>query len=470
MYKNEIKIKLQMLLVLVFISTLTSICQARKPISGNVPFKNRYLIIRPLRDNSMLINPGKGWVQYYGTDAYTKDIISMGYSRWCWSDIEPEEGKYNWKPIDVLIKTFKQYGKKVGLGVINVSTGIGYQYCTPKWVFDAGAIPLKLADSSSPTGFQIIPKTWDDPVFLAKMHTFIKAFGARYNGNPNIAFIDIRDYGDWGECNGDVQKDSGIQNTTLECFQNNFLLPYIKAFPNTQLIVPWTGAWFHGHPANSVYKWAVSLGVGLRRDGICSEWSKDGSECLIAYGHEPVVYEYANTWADTVKSGYASPEKLMMYVKSGKPSYIQFQPAFYETNKDFCHMLGNKMGYHFILQKAIIPTSITTGKPFSTQWTWVNDGVAPLYEPCSVAIALLDRKDNVIRKQWLPESNPNGWKPDESTTEILNATLPRTPSGNYKLAIGLFLNRKDANPTYRLGIQGRTDTGWYVISSTIYVR
>jgi len=52
--------------------------------------------IRPLRDNAMLINPGKGWVQYYGADKYTKDYISVGYTRWAWSVLEPKEGQFNW--------------------------------------------------------------------------------------------------------------------------------------------------------------------------------------------------------------------------------------------------------------------------------------------------------------------------------------------------------------------------------------
>ena len=88
----------------------------------------------------MLLNPGKGWVQYYGTDKYTKDYISVGYTRWPWSVLEPEEGRFNWKAIDDFIRMFKEYGKKTAFGVMSVSTGLG-QFVTPKWVFDAGAVP-----------------------------------------------------------------------------------------------------------------------------------------------------------------------------------------------------------------------------------------------------------------------------------------------------------------------------------------
>lgn len=218
--------------------------------------------LQPARDNAMLINPGKGWVQYYGTDKYTKDYISVGYTRWARSVLEPKEGQFNWKEIDDFIQQFKRHGKKTAFGVMSVSTGLG-QYVTPQWVFDAGAVPLAVPDESSPTGQQIIPKTWDDPVFLRKMKTFIQALGKRYDGHADIAFLDIRSYGNWGEGHIGMLKAPGIILTPPENLKNSYLLPYIEAFPHTQLIVPW------GHDSyNAVYDWAVSKGAGIRRDGI----------------------------------------------------------------------------------------------------------------------------------------------------------------------------------------------------------
>ena len=133
--------------------------------------------IRPVRDDTMLVNPGKGWVQYYGTDKYTKDYISVGYTRWAWSALEPKEGQFNWKEIDDFIDQFKRYGKKTAFGVMNVSTGLG-QYVTPKWVFDAGAVPLAVPDDSSPTGQQIITKTLGRSRLPAENETLRPGVGA----------------------------------------------------------------------------------------------------------------------------------------------------------------------------------------------------------------------------------------------------------------------------------------------------
>jgi hypothetical protein len=434
--------------------------------AGDAATSTNTIVIRPAKDDAMLINPGKGWVQYYGSDKYTKYYIAIGYTRWAWSVLEPKEGQYNWKEIDGFINQFKRYGKKTAFGVMSVSTGLGQQYVTPKWVFDAGAAPLAVPDDSSPTGQQIIPKTWDDPVFLKKLRAFVQALGTHYDGNPDIAFLDIRSYGNWGEGHIGMLKAPGIILTPPDNLKSNYLLPYVEAFPHTQLMIVWGSNMY-----DKVYDWAVSQGAGMRRDGILSVWSKDGSECFRAYGHAPAVFEYCDGYAEMKKNGWWKPDMLLnTYFQAGKPSYMQWNPKIFEENTDFCLKLGNKVGYHFILQQATIPTRIKPGTEFSIQWQWLNDGVAPVYEPCHVAIALLDEKDQVVQKQWLKSNNPENWKPDESTKETVSATFTSGPSGAHKLAVGLFLNQKDENPAYRLGIQSRTAQGWYVLSDKVEMR
>ena len=45
--------------------------------------------------------------------------------------------------------------------------------------------------------------SWDpdfaDPIFLGKLDRFLAAMAARYDGNPNVAFVDIGTFGLWGE-------------------------------------------------------------------------------------------------------------------------------------------------------------------------------------------------------------------------------------------------------------------------------
>jgi len=236
-------------------------------------------------------------------------------------------------------------------------------------------------------------------------------------------------------------------------------LPYFQAFPHTQLVVPWGSNMY-----DSVYDWAVSQGAGMRRDGILSMWSKDGSECLRAYGHHPSVFEYCDGYADMKKSGWWKPDVLKnTYFHGGKPSYMQWDSRIFEENREFCMSLGNYIGYHFILQEAVVPKTLRHSEPFQVQLQWLNDSVAYLYEPCSVAIALLDADNKVVQKQWLAGSQPKTWEPGKTKTDSFDVAFSAVSKGTYKLAVGLYLNQQDAHPAYRLGIQGRTAEGWYVL-------
>jgi len=420
------------------------------------------IVVHPKRDETMLLNPGKGWVQYYGSDKYTKDYIGIGYTRWAWSVLEPKEGQYNWKEIDGFINQFKRYGKKTAFGVMSVSTGLG-NYVTPKWVFDAGAVSLAVPDSSSPTGQQIIPKTWEDPVFLQKLKAFVRALGQHYDGNPDIAFLDIRSYGNWGEGHIGILKAPGIILTPPDNLKTNYLLPYFEAFPHTQLMIVWGSSLY-----DQVYDWAVAQGAGMRRDGILSVWSKDGSECFRAHGRAPAVFEYCDGYAEMKKNGWWRPEMLTnTYFNAGKPTYMQWNPKIFEENAEFCQRLGNYVGYHFVLQRAVLPKRCRRSVPFQVELEWLNDGVAYCYEPCHVALALLNHDGQILEKQWLEESQTRSWVPDQPKTETSQVKFANAAAGSCQLAVGLFASQRDANPIYRLGVKGRTADGWYVLQDKL---
>jgi autotransporter-associated beta strand protein len=413
--------------------------------------------VQPALDRALLINPGKGFVEYWGpTTAYTHDLIGAEYSRCGWAGLEPEEGVYDWSWIDGQIAKFAPYGRKFAFGVINTDPK-----CTPDWVFKPGTnrktgavYPVGAASKMISDGYAV-PVTWDEPVYLARMKAFIKALGEHCNGNPNIAFIDIRNYGRDGEGNGAFNPE--IKDVTPECLKKDFFQPYLDAFPNTQLLLTGMDWLYH-----DVFVYAVSQGVGRRLDGICwTLWTTE--QCLIAYPHEPVVLEYWSSWADTLKEGHGNPSTLMNFVKGARASYVQFQPEFYQANKEAFRLIANKVGYHFVLQQAEVPTTILPGVALPLKLKWLNDGVAPICVPCSLAVALLDSNNNVIEKQWLAASNPKGWMPDQVTTENFNITFSTAPAGS-KLAVGLFVNQSDAHPTYRLGIQGRVNNNWYVLT------
>jgi hypothetical protein len=109
--------------------------------------------------------------------AWTNPNVNGVRLRECWNVIEPQDGIYNWTTIDQALSLGNQYGKKVG---ISISAG----FYTPQWVYDSGATKYDLVDGSGNT----MPLPWE-AAFQNKWLAFISAFGARYDGNPALAYV-----------------------------------------------------------------------------------------------------------------------------------------------------------------------------------------------------------------------------------------------------------------------------------------
>ena len=430
-----------------------------------------YRVIKPKTSSDIILNPGKGWVLYGLPSDHSASVIaaaSVGYMRYDWSSIEPVQGQYNWSGIDYAIQAWKAQGKQFAFGVMNAdSTDYAVQYVTPQWVFASGARSVRSQSFDNVTGkagIQYEP-VWNDPVFLAKVKDFVTALAQRYDTNPNIAYIDVRSYGNWGE-----QHVYGIPPSIALSpadVQKHIQL-YTDAFKHVQIIVPWGSSNY-----NSVYNWAVDNKIGMRRDGLMVD--SNGSELMRAYGHAPSVFEFYASYQWLVKNGYWSDAKLRDDVMKGKPSYIGLgqwgndADIMLANNEALIRELGNRMGYYFVLKSATVPTAIHTSQSFQMSLSWNNRGVAFLYGSCSVAVALLDSSGHVVQQQWFSGSDPHTWAPGQVKQENAAITFSGVKAGTYQLAVGLFQNQSDSNPIYKIGNQGRTASGWYVLSSSVAV-
>jgi hypothetical protein len=423
------------------------------------------LTVYPTESTDLLINPGKGFVQYWDFDGAYADQVSTGYSRYDWSDIEPSAGVFNWSLIDSEIQKFKAAGKKFAFGVMCANTARSMntpdkgKYVTPRWVFQAGAKSRSIQTAYWETNqlfTQVIP-VWTDPVFLAKLNQFITILGQRYNGSSDIAFIDIRSYGNWGEQH--TYEINGVALTANQLLTQH-LQVYKKAFPNTQLITPWGTTDYNGD-----YDWAVQNGIGIRSDGIFKY--SNGSECTRASGKAPSIFEYTANYAWITSEGFWSPDTLNKYIEIGKPSYIQFDNGMYDANKELYTKVANRVGYHFVLKSATIPVAIKNNTQYTIQTQVLNKGVTRIYQSCYAAIALLDASGNVVQKQWLDGITPSLWLSDTNVSQQSAVTFAGVTPGNYTVAIGLFVNKSDNNPTYKLANTNKTANNWFVLNTSV---
>ncbi len=415
-----------------------------------------------------LVNPGKGWVVYGGSPnghaQEALDVCSSAYTRFSWAQLEPEEGKFNWDPVDNALDAWNDAGKQFGFGVMCESFHSGSKYTTPKWVFDAG-VPSIEYDGWKVKGLVAL-KQWDNPVFLAKLKNFIEAMGRRYDGDPRISYVDIRSYGQWGE--GHLGHLKGSEALSPEGLRTHIQI-HLDAFRKTRLLIPW-GVKIY----DPIYDWAVEKGVGIRRDGVLG--NSNGSELVRCKGKVPSFGEWYDSYKrHAMKSGweYAWGDKLegrilddtvrgaMTWQNLGQ--YDQGD-AFVLEKRAFIDKLTNMMGYHFLLKEASLPRTVASGSPFEASFRWENKGLAFIFIPCKAVVALLDKDGKVVAKSPAKGCDPAKWAPGVEASETAALKLT-APAGSYRIAVGLFSDPMRKSPDVRLGVEGEMVDGWLILGS-----
>jgi hypothetical protein len=222
-----------------------------------------------------------------------------------------------------------------------------------------------------------------------------------------------------------------------------------------------------------VFDWAVSVGISLRRDGICG--NSDGSEVSRCAGRLPAVFELYGKydmlkeqgWWDGRKDEYGRGYRLADCVETGKPTFCDLSRGeesaleFMTHEPALVNQLANRLGYHFVLTEAIYPRFLTTrdGNPVSL--TWENRGVAHIFIPAKVSFALISSDGKISHVCDAAASNPASWQPGAQVRIDDKLAFNDVPAGNYVLAVGLRQPQDDLRPSIRIGIQQRTDSGWH---------
>lgn len=448
----------------------------------------------PSVSTEILKNPGKGWFIYgdgennltpFSSQPLAWQYASVGYCRYDWAVLEPEEGRYDWSYIDSAIEFCRNNGAKFAFGVMSINPTSKNEYITPKWVFDAGAkcyrsnIYNSLVDSPE-ASVQYVPEFSDD-IYIEKLQNFANALAKRYGNNPDIEFIDIRCYGSWGENNMyDVETyyknrpDTGVDGETMwRCWET-----YINAFKDTdtQLMVAYS---LGDNACKDIFERAIDAGVGLRNDGLL-HWTSSGTGAsnIWADGKTPSVLELAASYGYIKNKGSWDAGLFEETITTTRTSYYPLGGAsnndatkFVTENKELIEAMSNRIGYHFTLNEVMVSPKLGQGDNDVLIMRWTNGGNAPAYKKLYAAAALVDEKGKIADICWLDGVDMSKVTPSmDNKTEYKSVTLAsplkfsKHNEGKYKLAIGLFTSKDLKNPDVKIGNKEQTDN-WYTAYS-----
>jgi len=176
-----------------------------------------------------------------------------------WSDLEPQEGVYDWSKLDAALTAAELHGKRVAPRVYTSAGDFGY--ATPDWVFEAGA-EAYIPDDGAEV-WQPVPT---DPVFTEKFGEFLRVLGERYDNDPAIEYFQTNaGMGTFGEMVWGVpdrNKPDSWSPRVQVATSKYWIDRWRAAFPNTPLVLMEN---FVGYGIlDDVAKYAVGKGFFLQ--------------------------------------------------------------------------------------------------------------------------------------------------------------------------------------------------------------
>lgn len=449
------------------------------------------------KDNGkVLINPMMGWTMYfyshnpgrYGdTDVELNDElnyfpgISSIYMRLPWDLLEPEEGVFNWTVLDTPAQRWIQRGKQIAIRI--TCSESWHKWATPKWVHDAGAKGY-FYEEGKPGIFSENGSLWepdfDDPVFLSKLNNFLAALAARYDNNPNVAYIDIGSFGLWGEGH-----TLGTRKVYPEQVKEKHIDLHLEHFKNTLLAISDD---FAGATAKGIHfpitDYALSRGVTLRDDSILVSTKQPyyhTGMMSLCWPNLPVIIEHEH-YSGSKARGAWSGEKLYESVLDYHASYmsIQANPAeLFKENAPAIQKINKKLGYRIHISDVWYPSQIVFNTTFNVRVKLANSAVAPCYPGGYICLTLKDAKHNIIAvlvnenysvKQLIPagKNEPEYQKIDCRFTlrKVVNTLAAPTKMPEGIATAFISVGTRDGSPTIELPLDNNDGSKRYRIGTT----
>ena len=439
--------------------------------------------VRPADTGAALVNPDMGWTMHFYsnvTDNYGSKLepsdtlddfpgLSTVYLRVPWAYLEPSEGKFNWALLDTPAQRWIAKGKRIAIRVTCSENWM--RFATPEWVMQAGAKGLFYEYGQGP---KEDGPSWDpdftDAVFLTKLEHFLTAMAARYDGNPNVAFLDIGTFGLWGEGHTGASSRLGPEKT-FQAVKTHIDLQR-RLFPRTFLCIS-DDVGGHDKPGAHLPEtdYALAQGVGLRDDSIMVQppprsWFH--SELAQAFWPRlPVILEHEHYGGSKGRGAWGDGSLLLKAVEDYHASFLSIHGWPREVlneNRAVIDRINQRLGYRLQLREISWPREITVGREFEIRARWANAGVAPCYAGGFPALTLKDAKGGLASV--LVDENHDlrslataapGQAPaaERSSRFTVGQVAPRVAAGEYSVFVSV--GGRDGTP--RLALPLTDDDG-----------
>jgi hypothetical protein len=433
---------------------------------------NDRVVVRPPDNGQALVNPQMGWtlhfysntLENYGSKLPPSDTLddfpglACIYLRLPWAYIEPEEGKFQWSVVDAPAQRWIDKGLQVAFRFSACESWMAY--ATPKWVKDAGAKGYNFT-----TGKGVDPQgpfwepDYNDPVFLAKHQRFLEEAAKRYDGNPNIAFVDVGSFGVWGEghtwASTKLNYPAEVGKRHLDLCAGAFKHTLLAANDDFSFLGANAGA-----KDQTVIDHARQLGMTLRDDSILVQPPPNSyfnaNMAPAFWPHVPVILETEH-YGPSVGVHAWNDDILLRAIEDYHAAYLSihwFPREFLEKERATIDRINRRLGYRLQVREASWPAAVRRNEPIVFRSTWANVGVTPCYPGGHVAYTLKDASGGIVAVFAYEafdvrslEVGPTDKTPAKSI-ESSHSFAPNMPAGEFDVFVSVGL--RDGTPKIAL--------------------
>jgi Domain of unknown function (DUF4832)/Beta-galactosidase len=464
------------------------------------------VVVKPKETDAVLTNPGIGFTtfQRFNGDSLNAGtnwtegfpiqyqpfhgklqvpdfpMTSIAYFRVYWRFIEPEKGVYRWDLVDNALKTARDRHQTLMLRI--APHGTDAKSDVPAWYRQETGEEFHPA----PGGWTATKGKWlidpENPAYAEEFGGMIRAFGARYDGNPDIDLIDISILAAWGEGAGTNLLTPHTRGALLDSYLDSFHRTPLVTQLGDKETVAYTLSRASGVPGDpNAEEQRRDLDderprIGWRADclGDMGSFSKTRNLMTDRYPEDIIELGLADAWKTAPVAmeacgvmqhwkdegwdlSYIMEEAIKWHVSSfnAKSSAV---PAAWQPHVD---EWLNRMGYRFVLRRFTFAATVDASRklPF-TSW-WENKGDAPAYRRYPLAIRLKSEKTSIVL---VTDADIRTWLPGDNLYNSAVFLPYSLPDADYQIEVAL-VDPETHEPKIRLAIEGRESDGWYPLGT-----
>jgi len=443
------------------------------------PLQAPQTVVTPPAFEGILTNPGMGVASFhdgYGQKLSEADYPNTGieYERFYWSELEPQEGVYNFKLIDNAFTVAAQHQPAMNVGLRFMALDepqAGSKI--PAWLIAKG-----IKGQWVENGKTFVPDL-TDPIFLQYAQKLLNTLGARYDGNPELAYLDIGMVGSWGEWHNSNFTDVPALDKKYTPEQlSRYVDMHFSAFPKTPKIMLISGG--------KTLATAVQKGAGWRADcwgdwhNFTPDWSHmrdDYPQRLTAaqtaypgfqqsWQHAPVSLEicgYMDEWQSIQHYSREQVQATFDWALQHHASTLNLKSR--RVPQEYRDIVDNALrhiGYRYRISRLAFPATAHAGQSITLDSLWQNEGVAPIYLPYHLRWRITTPSGESVMQQ-STQDDLRQWLPGEHASRV-TFTLPRDlPVGHYQFEAAI--TDDTHTPRVSLANQNRSQDGWYPLAS-----